>query len=114
MNWKLLIDIVGWSGAILLLIAYALLSARRLEGHSTAYQLMNIQGSLCLLANASYHRALPSAFVNLVWVGIAGCALAFSLKGKPEPSRFRQESAISNAETCELQHDENRIAPLEK
>jgi hypothetical protein len=86
MSFELLIDIIGWFGALLLLLAYGLLSARRLEGHSARYQLMNIQGSLCLLANAAYHRAFPSAFVNLIWVLIAGLALACYARTPAKPS----------------------------
>jgi hypothetical protein len=101
MNWELLIDIIGWSGAALLLVAYALLSARRLEGHSVSYQVMNIQGSLCLLANAAYHRALPSAFVNLVWVFIACCALIYSIKSRPRIPPALENTAISQTEPGE-------------
>ncbi len=99
MNWELVIDIVGWSGAVLLLVAYGLLSARRLEGHSVRYQLMNIQGSLCLLANAAYHRALPSAFVNLVWVLIAGCALGYSVKARQRISPALEDRRLSQDRT---------------
>ena len=78
----LAIDILGWSGALLLLIAYALLSARRLEGHSASYQWMNIIGSLCLLTNAGFHGAMPSAFVNSIWIVIAVAALVYQAKSR--------------------------------
>lgn len=101
MNWELSIDIIGWSGAGVLLFAYALLSARRLEGHSVSYQAMNIHGSLCLLANAAYHRALPSAFVNLVWILIAVCALTYSIKSRPKVSPVLEQTAFPNTESGE-------------
>ncbi len=77
---ELIVDICGWCGAVLLLLAYALLSAQRLEARSTAYQVMNILGSACLLLNAGYHQAFPSAFVNFIWILIAFAALAHHLR----------------------------------
>ncbi len=35
------------------------------------YQLLNIIGSLLLVANTIFYRAYPSSFVNLIWAGIA-------------------------------------------
>jgi hypothetical protein len=101
MDWNLVIDIIGWSGAVLVLVAYGLLSARRLEGHSVAFQVMNIQGGACLLVNAAYHRALPSAFVNLVWVFIGCWALIHSLRSKSTVSPVLKDAAHPESEPCE-------------
>ena len=64
-------DSIGWAGAAALLIAYAMVSSKKLEGNSTAYQFLNIVGSLLLAANTIFYRAYPSSFVNLIWMGIA-------------------------------------------
>lgn len=86
MNNEVLVDIVGWIGAIALLVAYALISARRVEGDSTFYQSLNLVGSVLLIVNTVYYRAYPSAFLNLVWGAIAvyaiGKALPKLLQGK--------------------------------
>lgn len=86
MNKEALVDIVGWIGAIALLVAYALVSARRVEGDSTSYQSLNLVGSILLIVNTVYYRAYPSAFLNLVWGAIAvyaiGKALPKLLQGK--------------------------------
>ncbi len=71
MNNKILIDIVGWVGAAALLVAYTLVSTRRVEGDSTAYQQLNLVGSVLLIVNTIYYGAYPSAFLNVVWGGIA-------------------------------------------
>lgn len=71
----LLIDVLGWSGAGALLIAYALVSLKKLAGDSTAFQLLNVVGSLLLIINTSYHGAYPSAVVNGVWIVIGIVAL---------------------------------------
>lgn len=73
---RLLIELAGWGGAGLLLLAYALLSAERLKGSSKQYQMLNLIGSAGLVANTLYHGAYPSTMVNLVWAGIAVYAMA--------------------------------------
>ncbi len=86
MNNEVLVDTVGWIGAIALLVAYALISARRVEGDSTSYQSLNLVGSVLLIVNTVYYRAYPSAFLNLVWGAIAvyaiGKVLPKLLQGK--------------------------------
>jgi len=64
-------DAIGWLGAATLLVAYAMISSRKLEADSMAYQLLNIVGSILLAANTIFYRAYPSSFVNLIWTGIA-------------------------------------------
>ena len=74
-NNDVLIDILGWSGAIALLVAYALISAKRVEGESTGYQLLNLVGSILLILNTLYYGAYPSSFLNLCWRAVARYAL---------------------------------------
>lgn len=70
----LLMAVVGWSGAALLVAAYALVTRGRLAGPDVIYQLMNFAGAICLLANTAYLAAWPSAFLNAVWlvIGMGG------------------------------------------
>jgi hypothetical protein len=69
------VDIAGWFGVVLLLAAYALVSAKRLEGDSILYQTMNILGGVLLITNSYYFHAIPSVVVNVAWIGIAFFAL---------------------------------------
>jgi hypothetical protein len=71
MNNHVWFDAIGWAGAAALLVAYAMVSSKKLEGNSTAYQFLNIIGSLLLAANTIFYRAYPSSFVYLIWAGIA-------------------------------------------
>jgi hypothetical protein len=73
---KLAIEIIGWAGAALILGAYALLSANRLRAESLTYHLMNILGAAGFVINSGYNGALPSAVMNVVWIGIGVYALA--------------------------------------
>ena len=75
MTDNLVIDLVGWVGAVALLGAYALVSSRKLEGDSLYYQLLNLTGGALLIINSSYYGAFPSVGVNVVWIGIAMTAL---------------------------------------
>jgi len=68
--FALLMDISGWIGALLLLIPYFLVSTGKVGGKSKYFQLSNIFGSILLTANSFYYGALPSVFVNLVWISI--------------------------------------------
>jgi hypothetical protein len=61
-------EIIGWTGAALVLVAYAVVIKR---GTSMPYHLLNIAGAVGLLANALHHRAFPSTAVNVVWIAIA-------------------------------------------
>lgn len=71
MTADLLSDVLGWIGAGLLLGAYALVSTRKLEGDSIAYQALNLLGSAFLIVNSFHYGAYPSVGVNVVWIGIA-------------------------------------------
>lgn len=70
MNHQLLINVAGWLGAFLLLLAYALVSTRKLAGDSFSYQILNLLGSGLLLTNAYHFGAYPSVGVNFIWIGI--------------------------------------------
>jgi len=76
MNNQLWVDAIGWVGAIALLIAYAMVSHKKLEADSVMYQFLNISGSILLAANTIFYGSYPSTFVNLIWAGIAVFAIA--------------------------------------
>jgi hypothetical protein len=67
---KLFIDILGWTGSILYLLAYALVSAKKTEGDSLLYQGINIlAGSLLVIYTLSL-GAYATTGLNAVWVAI--------------------------------------------
>jgi predicted tellurium resistance membrane protein TerC len=73
---KVAVEIAGWIAAVLILTAYGLLSAGKLTGKSVSYQLMNIVGAIGFVINTTYNGAIPSAVLNVIWVGIGIWALA--------------------------------------
>jgi hypothetical protein len=76
MNNAVWFDAIGWVGAAALLVAYAMVSHKKLEGDSATYQLLNISGSLLLAANTIFYGSYPSTFVNLIWAAIAVFSIA--------------------------------------
>jgi hypothetical protein len=72
---KIAVEVIGWIGAALILGAYALLSAGRVKAESITYQLMNILGAAGFVVNSGWNGALPSAAMNVVWMGIGVYAL---------------------------------------
>lgn len=64
------IEVIGWIGAILILAAYIMLSLGKVDGRSRPYQWMNVVGAACFVANSGWNGAIPSAALNVVWMGI--------------------------------------------
>ena len=48
---QLAVEVAGWTGAALILLAYGLLSAGKLDGQSRAYQWMNVGGAVGFVIN---------------------------------------------------------------
>ena len=69
------IECAGWAGALAVLLAYGLVSTERVTSRSWSYQLLNIGGAIGLVINSSWNGAIPSAVVNLIWIGIGVYAL---------------------------------------
>jgi cell shape-determining protein MreD len=62
------VEAAGWVGAALILLGYLLITTGKLTGKSLAYQAMNVVGAAGFAINGWWHRALPSAALNIVWL----------------------------------------------
>ena len=82
----LLIEIVGWIGALLILAGYALLTSGRVTAKSPLYQWLNVVGAIGFIINGLANHALPSAGLNIVWLGIGLFAL-WRIAGGAEEGR---------------------------
>ncbi len=67
---KLLINILGWTGSVLYLLAYALVSIKKTEGDSVLYQGMNIVAGAMLVIYTLSLGAYATTGLNVVWVTI--------------------------------------------
>ena len=65
------IEIAGWGGMILVLIAYFLSSTGRLKNESAFYHWINFFGAIGIIINAYYKTAWAVMTMDVIWAGIA-------------------------------------------
>ncbi|HXF84291.1 MAG TPA: hypothetical protein VNK49_02795 [Anaerolineales bacterium] len=65
-----LIHILGWTGSVLYLLAYALVSLKKTQGDSMLYQGMNIFAGILLVIYTLELGAYATTGLNAVWVAI--------------------------------------------
>lgn len=63
-------EVIGWIGTLLVVLAYFLLSSKRMAADTKLYQWMNILGAVLIGINSAIHRAIPSVATNVIWIGI--------------------------------------------
>ena len=56
---EIAVEVIGWAGAVLILLAYLLLSAGKVTGQSIVYQAMNVVGAVGFTVNGWWHGAIP-------------------------------------------------------
>ncbi len=92
MSIELVVDLIGWLGALGLLLPYFLVSIGKIKGESRAFQVCNLFGSVMLVINSFYYGALPSVAVNIVWIAI-GCAMLVKIQ-KDNRQRGRANESV--------------------
>ena len=83
---KLLIDIVGWSGSLMVVAAYGLNSYQKIKSDSLIFYLLNLIGGVFLIIYSVYYTAYANTFINVVWVIIAIPALYNLVKKRKSES----------------------------
>lgn len=80
---EILIQTAGWIGTFFIVYAYYLISYKKVEGNSKAYQAMNLLGALGVGVNVFHQHAWPAVALQVVWGIIAVLALVkIYTKGK--------------------------------
>jgi len=64
-------EVAGWAGSAMVVLAYAMLSMNKWKSSDVIYQMMNLAGSTLLIIFTLYKRAFPPATVNTIWAVIA-------------------------------------------
>ena len=82
---QIAVEVAGWTGAALILLAYLLLSAGKLTGQSLLYQAMNVVGAAGFVINGWWHGAIPSAVLNVLWL-LIGAAATWQIVKKKDSS----------------------------
>ena len=85
---NIVIEAVGWLAALLILLAYALISAGRIEARSLTYQLLNIFGAAGFIVNSGWNGAIPSAALNVVWLAIGVFTLLRARQARAKRAPF--------------------------
>ena len=80
---SILVEIIGWAGAVLVLGAYIAVSMGKLTGSSPAFQWMNALGAAFFVLNTWWHGAIPSMVLNIIWSGIGFFALWRLFRRRP-------------------------------
>ncbi len=70
-----LIELMGWYGTVAIIGAYILVSFNMLNSTSITFQLLNLSGSMGLVALSYNKKVYQGAVLNVVWSGIAVAAL---------------------------------------
>jgi hypothetical protein len=78
---SMVVDWLGWAGAVCVLLPYGLVSTGRLTGTSRTFVILNIAGGVFLFVNTWYHQAYPSAVVNVIWTAIGLYAIGRNAQG---------------------------------
>ena len=67
----MLYEIIGWAGTLSILLAYLLVSIKKLSVEDKRYQILNVVGAIGIIINSGVHSAIPSVGLNVVWLSIA-------------------------------------------
>jgi len=79
---EILIQTSGWVGSFLIVLAYFLISYKKIDAGSKAYQAMNLLGAIGVGVNVFHQEAWPAVALQVVWGVIAILALVKKPEGK--------------------------------
>lgn len=70
-----MINVIGYFGSALIIVAFTLNSLKVLKSFSAKYQILNLAGGAMVLFNSWYYHAFPSVVISIFWVIISVVAL---------------------------------------
>ena len=76
------IQLIGWVGAVLLLLAYGRLTAGKIDATGLPYLVINLIASAALGLSTATAHAWPSTTVNGLWLIIGLIPLSRSLRAR--------------------------------
>lgn len=78
----ILIEIIGWSGAAMILAAYIANSNGWLDRRHWVYQLVNLIGACAFVVYTGVHHTWATMTLNTIWAGVASVALIRIIRRK--------------------------------
>ena len=67
----MIIEVLGWAGTLAVLLAYFLVSTKKISPSDKRYQFLNLAGATGIIINSAVHGAIPSVGLNAIWLLIA-------------------------------------------
>lgn len=77
---EIFIQAVGWVGTLLVVLAYFLVSNKKIDSSSGYYQLLNLFGAIGVGVNVFHQQSWPALTLQIVW----GIIAIFSLLRKKQ------------------------------
>ena len=77
---ELIVEIIGWIGMIIVLLAYFLITWKKIDRESKVYHSMNLFGAFLLGINSFINKAYPPTGLDIAWMLIAIYGLAKGAK----------------------------------
>ena len=71
LNQSNFLEIIGWAGTIMILLAYGLSSLSYIDVKTKRYQYLNLFGALGIMIISFYKGVYQPAILNLIWSLIA-------------------------------------------
>ena len=78
-------DIIGWGGTFLIVLAYFLVSNKKVSSTGATYQFMNFFGAIGVGVNVIHQKAWPSVALQAIWFIIATVSLIKIKKDNKNP-----------------------------
>lgn len=76
-------DLAGWIGMVLLILAYSMISFKKIKSKSKPFHFINLLGAIGILINAIYNKLFPVIILNIFWIVISVISLVNIFKIKP-------------------------------
>lgn len=93
-------DWAGYIGVALVLLAFFLLQARKLQGYGLIYQLMNILGALGVMVSLLFGASpvnWPAFLMQVAWIAISGYGILRGLQQREAGLNGRSAGKLPGA-----------------
>lgn len=87
---EILSEIVGFTGAFLFLLTYALLQAGKMKADSISYSFINLLAALMILISLMYSWNFPAFFIETSWIMVSGYGIYRCLRIRRQKVRVVQ------------------------
>lgn len=75
-------DLIGYAGVFMVLVAYTLLQARRMDGNGILYPLVNLIGAILILVSLLYKPNMPAIVMEAAWAVVSIAGIVFAIRAR--------------------------------